>query len=332
MANDENIQALKSAIEELLTYKEKELIKRPEWGEINFEQFEFSFQRLWEIVEHLNVLPTEYLIDTVAKNTSARLLEVKNKLDGIDQFSLTGTNPTQTRDQLGNQLNQLIDQLYNAIAIWIPFLAYQKGDVSKNIQELSSTVEKANKEVEKAKEDIEKKHNQIDDIITKAREASATAGAAVFTEDFLTESEELNNNSWKWLIATIGLAILTAIVAVYMWFEAPEKLTENHIWLIISTKLTIFILLFSATIWTGKIYRALKHQAFINKRRALGLKTFQAFSSAASDDQVKDAVLMETTRSIFANGPTGFIDSHQANGEADAKVIEVVKSVIKGKE
>lgn len=58
-------QTLKTGIEELLAYKEKELIKRPEWGEINFEKFEFTFDRLWQLVEHLNVLPVEYLIDNV---------------------------------------------------------------------------------------------------------------------------------------------------------------------------------------------------------------------------------------------------------------------------
>lgn len=331
MATETSIENLRNTIDELLAYKEKELIKRPEWGEINFEQIEFTFQRLWDLVEHLKVLPIEYLLENISTNTTKKINEIKEKLNEINEFSISVANPSQSRDQLGNQLNQLVNQLYSIVAIWIPFLAYQKGDVSNNIQELSTSVKQANKEVEEARKEIEKKHGQIDKIISTAREASASAGAAVFTEDFLNEANDLNDESFKWLGATIALAVITGGIAIYMWFFGPGQVEENHVWLLISTKLTIFVLLFTATLWCGKIYRALKHQASTNKQKALGLKTFQAFSSAAADDQTKNAVLLETTRSIFNNTPTGLIESNSSN-ENDSKVIEIIKSVVRTEE
>lgn len=96
-----------------------------------------------------------------------------------------------------------------------------------------------------------------------------------------------------------------------------------------SAKITLFILLFTATVWAGKIYRALKHQAAINKHRSLGLKTFQAFSNAASDSQTKNAVLLETTRSIFSGTLTGFVDSKQSGNDSDIRIIEMLNSVTK---
>ena len=80
--------------------------------------------------------------------------------------------------------------LYTTIAQWIPFLAYQKGDVAENIQKLTTSVNQANTLVSNAKGEMEAKAREISEIITKAREASAAAGAAVFTKDFKTKPRQ----------------------------------------------------------------------------------------------------------------------------------------------
>ncbi len=46
----------------------------------------------------------------------------------------------------------------------------------------------------------------MDDIIAKAREASAQAGAAVFSKDFDKEATKLAEKAEKWLTATALLA------------------------------------------------------------------------------------------------------------------------------
>jgi hypothetical protein len=88
-------------------------------------------------------------------------------------------------------------------------------------------------------------------------------------------------------------------------------------------------LMLSGTAWCGKIYKALMHQSAIHKLRALDLQTFQAFSHAAADDQTKDAVLLQSTRSIFADAGTGFVDTHSSQ-DSDLKILEIIKSVLPG--
>ncbi len=53
----------------------------------------------------------------------------------------------------------------------------------------------------------------MDDIIAKAREASAQAGAAVFSKDFDKEATKLAEKAEKWLTATalFGLAALCRV-------------------------------------------------------------------------------------------------------------------------
>jgi len=169
---------------------------------------------------------------------------------------------------------------------------------------------------------------EMDDIITKAREASAAAGAAVFTQDFNQEATTLSDKATKWLVATAFLGGATLVAAVLTWFWTQAGLDSGQIWQKVVSKFIVLSILLTATLWCGKIYKALMHQSAINRHRALSLQTFQAFSSAASDLQTKDAVLLETTRSIFSQCSTGYMDSTSSSSDSDARVVEIVKSIV----
>lgn len=91
--------------------------------------------------------------------------------------------------------------------------------------------------------------------------------------------------------------------------------------------MVVLAVLLTGTIWCGRNYRALKHLATINNHRAISIRTLQAFSSAAAQTQTKDAVLMEATRAVFGNVPTGFI-GQQTSSDSDLKVIEVARNIL----
>lgn len=182
--------------------------------------------------------------------------------------------------------------------------------------------------VKKAKAEIEIKAKEIDDIITKAREASAGAGAAVFTRDFNGEATKLSDKATKWLIAAAALGLATLVVAVLTWFWTHAGLDSGQIWQKVASKFIALSILLTATLWCGRVYKALMHQSAMNRHRALSLQTFQAFTAAASDIQTKDAVLLEATRSIFAQGITGYVDSASSSADSEARIIEIVKSIV----
>lgn len=90
--------------------------------------------------------------------------------------------------------------------------------------------------------------------------------------------------------------------------------------------MVVLAVLLTGTIWCGRNYKALKRLATINNHRAISIRTLQAFSSAAAQTQTKDAVLMEATRAVFGNVPTGFIG--QTSSDSDLKVIEVARNIL----
>jgi hypothetical protein len=328
MADIQLTNQLTEAIDQTLGFKNKSLVSRPEWGAIKFTNAEQDLDRIFSLLGYLSVLPLHYLTDQATNQIKNQIVQTKPPLDQIDKFNIEQPNAPQTRDALISQIHQVADSLYTAAAAWIPFLAYQKGDVAENIEKLSMSVSTANSIVDKAKREIETKTKEIDDIVTKAREASAGAGAAVFTKDFDKEATRLSDNATKWLIAAALLGTATFIIAMLTWFWTQTGLDSGQIWQKVASKFIVLSILLTATLWCGRIYKALMHQSATNRHRALSLQTFQAFSSAASDLQTKDAVLLETTRSIFSQCMTGYMDSTTNSGDSEGRVIEIVKSIV----
>lgn len=125
-------------------------------------------------------------------------------------------------------------------------------------------------------------------------------------------------------LATVGFAVLLWLVSEPT--DNPWQAAQKF-----GARIIVLVVLFTATLWCGRIYKALMHQAVTNRHRALSLQTFQAFSAAASDDDTRNAVLTETTRSIFATTASGYIDS-ETSSESPLKIIELSRAINGGSE
>ena len=300
MADKQKITPLKDLIDETLKHDIEKLVSRDDWGAISFEQARQDLERIFSITGHLNLLPLQGLTDTAVDVILEALVQVGEVITRLHSFDITSdTSPAATRDAIVTQIHIQADNYYTVASPWVPFLAYQQGDVAANIKALTSSVEEASQIVETAEENIAAKQLVIDEIVTKTREASAGAGAAVFTEDFNNESSDLKVLAEKWLRITGIFAGGTIIFALALWFlsepvDNPWQAAQRF-----GARVIVLIVFFTATLWCGRIYKALMHQSTNNRHRVLSLQTFQAFSAAASDDPTKDAVLLEATRSIF---------------------------------
>jgi hypothetical protein len=89
-------------------------------------------------------------------------------------------------------------------------------------------------------------------------------------------------------------------------------------------------MLVTASVWCGKNYRILQHLATLNKHRSLSIRTLQAFVAAASDEQTKNAVLLEANRAVFSSGGTGYLDG-SSDKESPITIIELAKNLGKSK-
>ncbi|MFZ5906349.1 MAG: hypothetical protein ACOYVJ_02925 [Nitrospirota bacterium] len=326
--NSQQLDGLKKQIEQFLQFDKEKLIARPEWGTITLEDVRSDIDRIYSIINYLKVLPVELLTINAISSITNEIQQVNGLFDTINKFSIESGSPAQQRDQFISQIQNRADSLYAAASPWIPFLAYQKGDVARNVESLTASVKEAEILVKEAKTNIDQKGKEIDDIIIKAREASASAGAAVFTQDFKKEASELKETAQIWLKVTAFLGVITVFAAAFLWYFTEAGLDQGQIWQKITTKIVVLGILVTATIWCGKIYRALMHQSAIYQHRALSIQTLQAFSSAAKDVQIKDAVVLEAAKAVFSSTSTGYIDSSKDGSEGNIKILEIAKNVL----
>jgi hypothetical protein len=305
----------------------EELIYNTKWGSINFDVAKLDLEKLFSMLNHLKLLPIELIPNDVATNILNQGTPLLQTIEQIRKFTVEQPNPVDNRNNLTSSLKNQINEFYKITQIWIPYLAYQKGDVQKNIEILTQSVKLANKTLEDAKKDIQNKSKEIDEIISVAREASASVGVAHFTADFSKEASDVDEKANNWLKATALFAATTLILALLSLLLINIKdLTTPQLIQLTTTKLLVLAILISATIWCGKIYKANKHLSIVNKHRANSLKTFQAFMKAAENDYARDAVLLETTKAIFSLSPTGYLDNDTSQLDASTKVIELIKN------
>lgn len=112
-----------------------------------------------------------------------------------------------------------------------------------------------------------------------------------------------------------------------IWAYFAPVLPTPQLIQVVAAKLIILSVLIGAATWCGSIYKALKHQASVNRHRALSLRTLQAFAKAASDEPTKNAVLMEACRAVFVGGATGYLDGKGESDGPGLKVIEIAQTL-----
>lgn len=327
MATKDITDALVKLLDECTLVGVEDIIRNPDWGKITFEACKPELERTYSMMNHLKILPVELLPDAQANSIIQPLTQLKSTLDSIKKFSIEGGNPTGTRDQLISTLQAQSDQFYTAAHLYIPYLAYQKGDIQRNIADLTKSVSQASSLLDDTKKEIVNKQKEIGEIIIAARDAASSVGVAHFSADFMSESTAQESSATTWLKATglaAGVTLVAAIASIFIPISSDA--TTPQVFQLFTSKVVILGLLFTSTIWCGRLYKGAKHQGLVNKHRSNALRTFQAFTKAASDDSVRDAVLLEATKSIFALTPSGYLDN-ESSPESGAKVIEVIRNV-----
>jgi len=326
LASEEQVGKVLTLFGKMTEVEISDLISNKDWGSINFESATPDLERLFALCNHFKVLPIDQLPADIANQIVTEATPISQTVNNIREFTIEQANPSGIRDQYVNEVKANVDRFYKFAHIYVPYLAYQKGEIQNNIKQLTSSVSDAKNLLETTKSDVNSKSEAIAKIIQAAREASVSVGVAHFTADFDAEAEVMEDQAKNWLIVTSILAGLSLLSAVYFLFAEPNLTTTASAIQYVSSKILILVLLITATLWCGNLYKAAKHQAAANKFKGNSLKTFQAFVNATDDDGIRDAVLIETTRAIFSESATGYITNDNSGTEKSTKIVEVIKN------
>ena len=145
-------------------------------------------------------------------------------------------------------------------------------------------------------------------------------------EFFEEQSIEFTKASKIWLVTLIILLLCIIGFGFFIYFEGyvfKEPNVYNYVHNIVGRVVIITGLLYFISI-SSKNFKAQKHNSIINRHRANCLKTFESFNKSTSDQQTKDAILLEASHTIFGYQSTGYTDTEESD---PTKIIEIIKNI-----
>jgi len=311
---------LETALIKCMNYSGREMVRRPEWGDVNFDHISADLDRFFSTCSELTESPFKDLPPTRSRRASTELGRVLTALEKIDRFGepYDGETPYETRNRIVHDAKFNIDEFLGWIGPWITRLNEKRpdaqvGDAFSSREEFDAF--------------LNAKRKEIDVLSNEFRKFLGKFGASNFAKSFDEEAVRQVDAAQKWLIATVATFVITlcsGIAALY-WNVGSEQTTVQTVIQLVKT-LAIMGMLLTSALWCGKIYRALRHQSAVNRHRYLSLQTFEAFISAATDPSIKDAVLMEATKTIFTHVQTGYLEAGRDGSGQDSKTIEILRS------
>jgi hypothetical protein len=175
--------------------------------------------------------------------------------------------------------------------------------------------------------EIEHAKKKADETLAAIQEAAAKTGASKHAGQFYTLHKQYLKNARSALIGLVLLSLMfiSAVVASSVWtFSIPSDDHARLFQVIIGKVLALSVIYFLIVL-AAKSYRANTHLAAVNLHRATALQTFETFVNSTTDEQTRNAILMETTRSIYTHVSTGFLGNEEA--PSSTQVVEILKSL-----
>jgi hypothetical protein len=283
-----------------------------------------------ELARDAEALPLELLprhtidvLDSVCKDFLARLGALTNTL---------AEKPSSSNDKvLSAQLrvfklscNEFYDK---GIPIW-SYLSLKSDRFRSSLLNADAILDSLRTRTEQELKDIEQKKAEIDAIVKVTQDTAAQAAVSHHAQEFGKIAQEHIDASKRWLLASIALVLVTIAAALTALSFLPPLGTLNDPVTIqrLVTKLVIVSILYYTVVWSAKNYKTHRHLAVVNLHRQSALRTFEAFVKASSsDEQTKNAVLLEATRCIFAPANTGYLGADEEN--PSNRIIEIIKNV-----
>lgn len=336
MGTSETAKQIRDQVDTYRSIVAKGLTSRQEWGEINFLPIENDLNdRVVPLIEGFSKCRFDLIPEAQLADIHNKLSALVSALSEIDNFSVVQGEPGSRSGALMAQIRTCAENFYTVTHDHIAYWGQRTGAVDENLQEIRSAATEIAGLREKAANQAEQQTIELGKIIEAAKQAGAEIGVGAFTTEFSEEAKGIQKRANIWLWATFFLAVATASFA-YLSFigsltpVAPDGNSDltTYYWIhSVTSKFVLLGVLITSTLWCGRVYKALSHQVAINKHRAAALKTFQAFVNAAETPEIKDAVLIETTRAIFGLAQTGYLGESDQQGPSGLKIVEVARSL-----
>jgi hypothetical protein len=320
------LNELTERFETILSYKIEDLTREEELGtQFSFKETEEYFVKIIDLFKRVKEVNLQEIPFNLLNSFNAQLNQAITYFEQAKTFNPAVNNAVNTRSAIITNIQTNYDNYYTHSIPILSIGLLNSNNLSLERSKMNQLIADLENEKKESKEESEKKLNELNSIIENAKSFATKAGVSKHSSVFKTESDFHETESKKWLGYTTKILVLIVLVAIGLAFLGLYFTENTQLIQFTITKVVILSALFYGLALTNRNYKAHKHNEIMNKHRQNALTTFETFSNAASDEQTKNAILLETTHSIFSNQQTGYLKK-DGDGESNNKIIEIIKS------
>jgi len=326
------ITEIKDLFTEINNIDPGSLIREEELGKsLSFSDFFEDFTRIINFFKKLTYLDISTLPTTQLTLLKADISAFLNQIENIKAFKVDVNNAMPERDAVANALISQYQYYFDQLSPIITYCEKEGTDYQALQIEVNKIVEDINIKSKKISDDFDSKMLELNNTLEAARKAAHEVGITQHTVNFEEASKKYKSLSKYWLYSIIFTGFIIIIFSLYI-FNLPIKIEANDPYAsyrFIQAAVARFTALFTIVIllfWEVRNYNAAQHNYTINQNKQNALSTFETFVSAARDEETKNAVLMQTTKAIFSNLPSGYL-KNDSGDDGSSQIIEIARGL-----
>ena len=326
------ITEIKDLFTEINNIDPGSLIREEELGKsLSFSDFFKDFTRIINFFKKLTYLDISTLPTTQLTLLKADISAFLNQIENIKAFKVDVNNAMPERDAVANALISQYQYYFDQLSPIITYCEKEGTDYQALQIEVNKIVEDINIKSKKISDDFDSKMLELNNTLEAARKAAHEVGITQHTVNFEEASKKYKSLSKYWLYSIIFTGFIIIIFSLYI-FNLPIKIEANDPYAsyrFIQAAVARFTALFTIVIllfWEVRNYNAAQHNYTINQNKQNALSTFETFVSAARDEETKNAVLMQTTKAIFSNLPSGYL-KNDSGDDGSSQIIEIARGL-----
>lgn len=309
----------------------KEWALRPALGEVNFITALPTIDRILGLLAMLREASLDFVGEARLRDLSNLLTEVTDQLKQIEAFKLNVSNPSEQRNNIVSTLENAYSGWFDRLHPIIGFSVRSATDFAALERDLRNKIAQAEVTAQELLDQQQSAVSQAQEALESIKRAAAEAGVSQEAVHFKNAADEHESTSIFWFCATIAMSVCTlawGVVVVWLLHIASDSTTAQVVQQTVG-KVIILSALYFGVVWCAKNYGASRHNVIVNRHRQNALSTFQTFVNSAATPEVKEAVLMQATTSIFTTQPSGYAGK-ESESAPPAKMIEIVRTIASG--
>lgn len=160
-------------------------------------------------------------------------------------------------------------------------------------------------------DELEKAEKRLETIEQTARDAVGSIATGTYARRYTDEADKQQLLSVGWGIALI----IFSVVLGWLIFKGSSQLEETETAVELGSRALRLALPAAGLVFAIRQFSAARHNMLVFKNKALALGTFEAFVEASPDDGTRSAVVLEVSKSVFSQQPTGFLRGNTGTPE-----------------